>query len=202
MKVRERLPPNSTLEAAGRLVRIRKLLALAVVLERTHLGQSLSQEQVEEPSDIVGKVAADDVDDDSDSSSGTCIQKENKRSQRKLKARRARRRTRVHSELLKPASADTMMEKPALTTRTRMRYSQSREKLFSLLDLAEHTMMDMADATLDRKMCELFTQLRFGGEQCGCGEQIPSRPRKPGGVSHPAGDAKLLMLGCWAAICW
>ena len=38
-----------------------------------------------------------------------------------------------------------MLEKLAVTTRTR-----SREKLFSLLDLAEHTMMELTDATLDR----------------------------------------------------
>ena len=34
MKVRKRIPPNSTLEAPGRLVWMRKLLAPAVVLER------------------------------------------------------------------------------------------------------------------------------------------------------------------------
>ena len=54
MKVRKRLPPNSTSEVQGRPVRMRKLLAAAVVLERTHFGQ------MGEPDGIVGKAEADD----------------------------------------------------------------------------------------------------------------------------------------------
>ena len=53
-----------------------------------------------------------------------------------------------------------------------MRCSQSREKLFPLLDLTEYMMMDLTDATLDQQICELFTRLYLGGEQCGCGEQM------------------------------
>ena len=100
VRKRLRLPPNSTVKDPGRPVRMRKLLAPAVVLERTHLGQSLSLDQVEEPCDIAGEAVVDDV-------------KENQRSQRKLKARRARRRTSVHSDLVKSAEADVMLEKLA-----------------------------------------------------------------------------------------
>ena len=90
MKVRKRLPPNSTSEAPRRLVRMGNLLAPPLTLVRTHLGQSLSLDQVEEPSDIVGKAVADDVDEDCDSSSEACIQEESKQRQRKPEARRAR----------------------------------------------------------------------------------------------------------------
>ena len=158
------------------------------------------------------------MDDDSDSSSEACIEEESKQRQRKLKARRARRRTRVHSELLKSASAGTMLEKLAVTTRTRVRYTQSRERLFSLLDLTEHTMMELADATLDRQKCELFTQLCLGGEQRGCGEHMMAglfgafptfsrmgaqrlprtlRSLKAWRCLTPSRRRKALMLGCW-----
>ena len=164
MKVRKRLAPKSTLEAPGRPVRMWKLLTPAFVLERTLFGQSLSLDHVEEPSDMFGKAVADDVDDNSDSSSETYMQKENKRGQRKLQAHRARRRTRVHSQLFMSALADTVLEKLAVTTPHTNRYSQSREKLFSLLDLTERTMMELAEPRWDRKCAS--------GEQSGCGEQM------------------------------
>ena len=77
----------------------------------------------------------------------------------KIERRWARRRSRVHADLLKSASADAMVEKLSVTSRTRMRHTQFREKLFSLLDLTEHTMMELADATLDQKMCRRATRL-------------------------------------------
>ena len=58
-----------------------------------------------------------------------------------------------------------------MTIGTRMRYTQYREKLFSLLDPTEHTIMELTYATLDQKMRELCRSLYLGGEQCGCGEQ-------------------------------
>ena len=95
-----------------------------------------------------------------------------------------------------------------------MRYSQSREKLFSLLDLTEYMMMDLTDATLDQQLCELFTRLYLGGEQCCCGEQMwrvsstlcqlsasPGLEGLAASHTHPATQGSL-MLGCWAAICW
>ena len=69
-------------------------------------------------------------------------------------------------------SPDTMLEKLAVATRTRMRYTQSHEELFSLLDLTENTTMRLPDATLDQKLCELFTRLYLGGEQYVCGERM------------------------------
>ena len=112
------------------------------------------------------------MDDNRESSFETCVQEKYNQRQKKMKARRARRRSRVHSELLKCASAETMLKKLAVTTRTRVRCTQSREKLFSLLDLAEHTMMELTDSTLDQKMWELFTRLYLGGDRCGCGDQM------------------------------
>ena len=55
-----------------------------------------------------------------------------------------------------------MLEKLAVTTRTTMHYTQSREKLFALLDYAEHTVMVLTEATLHQKMCELFTSSVLG----------------------------------------
>ena len=116
-----------------------------------------------------------------------------------------------------------MQEKLAVTTRTRRCCTQSREMLFSLLNLTEHTMMKLTDATLDQKMSELFTRLYLGSEQCGCGEQTMvglfdaflafSRmgarrlPRTLRALEAwrrltPSRRRKPLMLGCWAAICW
>ena len=107
-----------------------------------------------------------------------------------------------------------------MATRTRMRYTQSRERLFSMLDLTEHTMMELADVTLDQNVCELFTQLYLGPELCGCGEQVmasldafpafsqmgarkrPRALRKAWRRLTPSRRRKALMLGCWAAICW
>ena len=124
-------PTEFYIGTPGRPGRMRKLVALAVVLERTHIDQGLSLDQVEEQGGSATKAVADDLDDDSDSYPETCIQKtENKQSQIKLKACRARRRTRVHSDLLKSGSTDTMLVELAVTTRPRMQYSQSRERLF------------------------------------------------------------------------
>ena len=54
MKVRRRLPPNSTSEVPGRPLLRRKLVAPSVELDRTQLGQSLSLDQMGEPGDIAG----------------------------------------------------------------------------------------------------------------------------------------------------
>ena len=66
----------------------------------------------------------------------------------------ARRRSQVHADLLGSPSADTMLEWLAVSTRTRMRYTHSREKLFSLLDVTEDTVMRLSDVTLDHTVCE------------------------------------------------
>ena len=116
-----------------------------------------------------------------------------------------------------------MLEKLAVATRTRMRYTQSHEKLFSLLDLTENTTMRLPDATLNQKVWELFTRLHLGGEQCvwwgandgGILRRLPSiQPDRSSEVAAyplpleawrrltPSLRRKALMLGCWAAICW
>ena len=72
--------------------------------------------------------------------------------------------------------------------------------------------MRLLDATLDHRVCELFTRLYLGGEQSGCEEQMiagffdafPAFSKM--GVRrlpHSLQDLKsrALMLGCWAAIC-
>ena len=45
-------------------------------------------------------------------------------------------------------------------------------KVTELLDHTEHTVVELADATLDQKMCQQFTQLFLAGEHCGCGEEM------------------------------
>ena len=67
---------------------MRKLLAPAVLLGRTNLGQSLPLAQLGEQSGSAGKAVADNEDGDRDSSSETCTQTEEKmQSQKKKKAR-------------------------------------------------------------------------------------------------------------------
>ena len=109
MKVLQRLPPNSASEVPGRPVRMRmrKLLTPAVVLDRTQLGRSLSSDQMEEPKDIVGKAEGRRGRRQRELLRNLYPEKCNQR-QIKLKARRARRSNRVHSELLKSASVEAM----------------------------------------------------------------------------------------------
>ena len=98
--------------------------------------------------------------------------------------------------------------------------SQSRERLFSLLDFTEHTMLELADVTLDQ-MCEQFTQT-VSGRQYGCGEQMMSglfdalpafsrmgarrlphtlRFLKAWRHLTPSRRRLALTLGCWGTIC-
>ena len=107
VKVRKRLPPNSTLEAPGRPVRMRKLLAPDVV----HLGQSLSLDQVDQVTSL--EKAWRTTWTTATVSLKLTSRKKTRKVGANVKARRARRRTRVHSELLRSASADAKLAKPA-----------------------------------------------------------------------------------------
>ena len=66
-----------------------------------------------------------------------------------------------------------------------------------------------------RKMCELFTRLYLGGEQCGCGEQMMAglfdafpafsrmgARRLPRTLRALEAWRRLTPSRCWAAICW
>ena len=54
--------------------------------------------------------------------------------------------------------------------RTREQYSCPLEMLFCSMDLAAVQMVALPDEEPDQKMCTLFTELYFQGEQCGVGE--------------------------------
>ena len=108
MMVRKRLPSNSTCAKEE----------VADSGRRTHLGQSLSLDQMGEPSGFVGEAEADE---DRGSSFESCIQKNTTKG--KEHWRLAEHDVEVESFLSswKSASAEMMLEKLAVTTRTRMR---------------------------------------------------------------------------------
>ena len=194
------------LEAPRRFVRMRKLLAPVVVLGEASCG----------PVGRAKRQRWKSRDDDSDSSETSLQTIGKKRSQRKLTARQARRRSRVHADLLKFASAQTMLENLAVTARTRMRYTRSREKVFSLLDFTEHTMMELTGGCHagPEKVRSVHSTVLGRANDGGILRRLPCI--QPDGSSettaYPPGLESLAtshtqpatqsMLECWAAICW
>ena len=210
MKVRKRHPPNSSLEAPGRPVRMRKFLAPAFVLERTHLGQSWTKWKsdaavLEKPWRTMWTTTAT--------------------APPKLVSMR---RSQTKSESFGSPPGMTSDSSPLRSLEVRIsgetgsHYPHTNAtQSIPLLGLRGDKMMEMADANW--KMCELFTQLFFGGEQCGCGKQMmaglfdafPALSRmgarrlpralqvlKTWRCVTASRRRKALMLELWTTICW
>eukprot|EP00959_Pyramimonas_sp_CCMP1952_P230273 4814452-Pyramimonas_sp.AAC.1 len=69
------------------------------------------------------------------------------------------------------AGGPTLLERLAVTRRTRERYAKYLDRFYLHADLTDDELVRSSDETVDRWVCDYFTAMYLSGEQSSLGDQ-------------------------------